>query len=197
VGFLRHSTNAIGATAAATARFANSLRFIANPHTERRSEAYSTPRPGEMLRLRLARCLNPRAARGKCPTGRVLPCSSKGLNTYVQLATPQRFPCRTRRCFGPCSRCGSLWKTGEIRKSRVDFRVCSPYSSQLFVCHSAGQGGLSLFDNRYDVPESVRTVPVFELERLSNSSDNNLLGSAGPGANRGFVFLSDRFQTRV
>jgi len=84
-----------------------------------------------------------------------------------------------------------------MRKSRVDFRVCSPYSSELSVRHSAGQGGLSLFDNRYDVPESVRTVPVFELERLSNSSDNNLLGNAGPGANRGFVFLSDRFQTRV
>ena len=27
--------------------------------------------------------------------------------------------------------------------------------------HSAGQGGLPLFDNRYDVPESVRNHPSF------------------------------------
>ncbi len=122
------------------------------------------------------------AARGKCPTRRVLPCSSKGLNTYVQRATPQRFPCRTRRCFGPCSRCGSLWKIGEMRKSRVDFRVCSPYSSELSVRHSAGQGGLSLFDNRYDVPESVRNhSALFEPEWLSNIERSTIcLGRLAP-----------------
>jgi hypothetical protein len=31
-------------------------------------------------------------------------------------------------------------------------------------CHSAGQGGQLLFDNRYDVPESVRPHSGFEHE---------------------------------
>jgi hypothetical protein len=46
----------------------------------------------------------------------------------------------------------------------------------LLTCLSAGQGGLSLFDNRYDVPESVRTVRLSSPNGLSKSSDNNLLG---------------------
>ena len=59
----------------------------------------------------------------------------------------------------------------------------------VFVSLSAGQGGL-LFDNRYDVPESVRNYSSFSsTNSLSLSSDNNSLGQAGSDANRSIFFV--------
>jgi len=49
-------------------------------------------------------------------------------------------------------------KRGEtVLTSRSEFAILDG----LWKCLSAGQGGLSLFDNRYDVPESVRNHPSF------------------------------------
>ena len=49
-------------------------------------------------------------------------------------------------------------KTGETMLTRgCEFAILV----WLWECLSAGQGGLTLFDNRYDVPESVRNHPGF------------------------------------
>ena len=57
-----------------------------------------------------------------------------------------------------------------------------------------------LFDNRYDVPESVRNHSAFSSPNgLSKSSDNNLLGQAGSPIQIGGHFFrpSYQLQTRV
>ena len=62
--------------------------------------------------------------------------------------------------FRPCLRkpVENEEKRGEtVLTSRREFAILDG----LWKCLSAGQGGLSLFDNRYDVPESVRNHPSF------------------------------------
>ena len=96
---------------------------------------------------------------------------------------------------------GSLRIVVEIIKRVLTDRNSSRTLVKLFatfVSLSAGQGGL-LFDNRYDVPESVRNYSSFSsTNSLSLSSDNNSLGQAGSDANRSIFFRpSNQFQTRV
>ena len=87
--------------------------------------------------------------------------------------------------------------TKRVLTVRHSFRILVELYA-VFVSLSAGQGGL-LFDNRYDVPESVRNHSSFSSTNgLSLSSDNNSLGQAGSDANRSIFFRpSNQFQTRV
>src|SRR5262249_17147298 len=52
------------------------------------------------------------------------------------------------------------------KKKRSEWGVEKPRENAILDwfagCHSAGQGGQPLFDNRYDVPESVRPHLGFE-----------------------------------
>ena len=55
-------------------------------------------------------------------------------------------------------------ENGFCGQTEVD-KISGSVKLDRFVgCHSAGQGGQSLFDNRYDVPESVRPHSGFEHE---------------------------------
>jgi hypothetical protein len=68
--------------------------------------------------------------------------------------------------------------TKRVLTVRHSFRILVELFA-VFISLSAGQGGL-LFDNRYDVPESVRNHSAFEPEWSELiSSDNNSLGQAG------------------
>src|SRR5258706_7011278 len=80
---------------------------------------------------------------------------------FVESHRTSQHPITEEGCVGHLrNNCGN-------RKTPVDnLAALSVYSFSCLHRLSAGQGGLSLFDNRYDVPESVRTVCPFRAQAV-------------------------------